>query len=332
MPRTLLLVAPSLLASLAFASSLLGQEPLGRVQGVVADTAGSPLEGADIAIGSRSTRTSARGTFLLDSVPLGKHVLVARFLGHTPARVPITVVAGKPVELFIRLLPAAYALPEVTVEATRTGIFGLVVDPALNPVAGARVQILGTGGKDFLTDSTGTFSFPTTRTEPYLVRVTASGYGEQHTLVEVKRGQGRQVHFRLTYSRQIPSRIDEVALADLGRRLATGFRAERLTSAQLERYETLGLCDLPYIREKLRESGGKSTNLILNGTTLIKDFPIVSLCTWRANEVDLVELGPEYCWEVTMTIAYLVQPGVVRCPNIRRPMPGHSYVLLWDQR
>jgi hypothetical protein len=304
---------------------------VGRVQGVVADSAGAGLEGADIVVGSRTTRTTARGTFLLDSVPLGKQVLVARFLGRAPARIAITVVAGTPVELFIRLFPAAYTLPEVTVEASRTGIFGVVVDPAMTPVSGARVQILGTGGKDLQTDGAGSFSFPAAQPGPYLVRVTASGYGEQHTLVEVQRGQGRQVRFRLAISSRAPSRIEEVALADLGKRLATGFRAERLTSAQLERYETLGLCDLPYIREKLREGGDKFTNLILNGTTLIKEFPIVSLCTWSANEVDLVELGPEYCWEVTMSIALLIQPGVVRCPTLRRPMPGHSYVMLWEK-
>ncbi len=325
-------IAGTLLVGSGFGAPLAGQAAPGTVRGVVADTAGGPLEGVDVVVGGRTTRTNARGVFQLDSVPSGGQVLVARFPGHTPARIPITVSSGNPVELFVRLFPSAYFLPEIVVQAGRTGIYGEVVDAGLTPVSGAKVQILGAGGKEFLTDSTGTFSLPTIRSGVYLVRATARGFGEQRSLVEVRRGEGRRVRFRLLLSRSSPTRADDAALEDLGQRLATGIGSERLTSQQLERYESLGLCDLPSIRERLRRNPSKTTNLILNGTWVIREFDVTSLCAWRANEVDLVEFGPEYCWEVSMTIAYLISQLAPRCPFGRRPVPGHSYVILWEKR
>ena len=319
-----------LLSSFALGSTLVGQDRVGTVRGTVVDTAGSPLEGVDISVGSRTTRTNARGFFLLDSLSLGRYTLVARFPGHTPVRAPINVVTGRPVELFVRLFPAAYFLPEVLVESRRTGIFGAVLGPSLVPVPGARVQIIGAGSKDTRTDSTGTFAFPGVRSGQYLVRVTAMGYGEQRSLVELHGDEGRQVRFRLMSSRSSPHRADDAALADLGLRLTAGSKSDRLTSAQLERYETLGLCELAQIRERVGQSR-MPTTLILNGTTVMKEFTVASLCSWQANEVDLVEFGGDYCRDLTGTIAPLIDPRV-RCLRTGRYVPGRSYVILWEKR
>lgn len=332
MRRTrLLIVAAILLSSFGLGRTLVGQERVGTVQGTVVDTAGSPLEGVDIVVGSRTTRTNSRGFFLLDSLSLGRQTLVARFPGHTPARVPLNVSTVRPVELFVRLFPAAYFLPEVLVESRRTGIFGVVIGPSLAPLPGARVQIFGAGGKDTHTDSTGAFAFPSVRSGQYLIRVTATGYGEQRSLVEVQQGQGRQVRFRLASSRSSPGRAEDAALADLGLRLITGTKSDRLTSTQLERYETLGLCDLGQIREKVGRSS-MLTTLILNGTTVIKEFTVASLCSWQANEVDLVEFGGDYCRDDTQTIAPLIDPRFRCLHRSSRYVAGHSYVILWEKR
>ena len=310
---------------------LFSQARVGAVQGTVVDSAGGPLEGVDIVVGVRTTRSNARGAFLVDSLATGGHTLVARFPGHTAARVPVTVSAGRPVELLVRLLPSAYYLPEVIVESRRTGIFGVVTGPALAPLPGARVQISGAGGKDTRTDSAGAYAFPEIRPGEYLVRVTAPGYGEQRSMVEVKRGEGRQVRFRLVSARSSPSRADDVAVADLGLRLVAGRRSDRLTSTQLERYATLGLCDLGQIREQLGPSNGFTT-LILNGTTVIQGFLVASVCAWQANEVDLVEFGNDYCEDRTQTIPALVSTGARCMPGRSSRSRTRSYIVLWEKR
>lgn len=332
MRRTgLLFLAATIATSFGLGRTLPGQERVGTVQGTVVDSAGGPLEGVDVAVGLRTTRTNSRGFFLLDSLSLGGQTLVARFPGHTPARVPVTVSAAKPVELLIRLLPSAYYLPEIIVESRRTGIFGVVTGPALTPLPGARVQIIGAGVKDTRTDSAGGYAFPEIRTGEYLVRVTAPGHGEQRSLVEVKRNEGRQVRFRLVSARSSPSRADDVALADLGLRLITGTKSDRLTSTQLERYGALGLCDLGRIREELGRSN-TFTTLILNGTTVIKEVLVGSICAWQANEVDLVEFGRNICRDYSQTIAPLVDSRVRCMPGGSRRATGRSYIILWEKR
>jgi len=325
-------MAGVLVALAGRAAPLLAQSAPGTVLGVVADSAGGPLEGVEVQAGGRLARTNARGTFRLDSVPAGRQVLLARYPGYAPTRIPVAVSSGRSVEVAVRLLPAAYALPEVTVEGTRTGIFGAVVGPAFTPLAGARVQALGSGGREVVTDSSGSFAFPTIRSGVFLVRVTAPGFGEQRSLVDVQRGEGHQVRFRLLPSRTVATRGDEVAIEELGKRLAFGIDAERLTAADLGRYESLGLCALPVIRDRLRRSPTRTVNLVLNGTTVYREVNLAALCLWRADEVDLVEYGPEYCWEVTKTLAALISSGPVRCPMGRQPLPDHAYVSVWEKR
>ena len=91
-------VAPSSVAMrcvialmLAFPEALLSQE--GALRGIVADSAGAPIAGADVGIASlhKLTRTDDRGRFSFEKIPLGAVEVSVRRLGYEPQKVQATV-------------------------------------------------------------------------------------------------------------------------------------------------------------------------------------------------------------------------------------------------
>ena len=75
----------------AFPEALLAQE--GALRGIVADSAGAPIAGADVGIASlhKLTRTDGRGRFSFEKIPLGAVEVSVRRLGYEPQRVQATV-------------------------------------------------------------------------------------------------------------------------------------------------------------------------------------------------------------------------------------------------
>jgi hypothetical protein len=67
-----------------------------------------------------------------------------------------------------------------------------------------------------------------------------------------------------------------------------------------------GLCDIPQIRAEAGRGSGATTTLILNGTTVYWEFDVGSLCSWRADEVELIEFGTDPCRDVTQTIVEIL--------------------------
>jgi hypothetical protein len=91
-----------------------------------------------------------------------------------------------------------------------------------------------------------------------MVRVTYPGYSERRFSVDVSRGEGRELGVLLSRSTRAPSRIEDVAVEELGHRLATGLPRERMSAKDLERSGSLGLCDVPQVKSGLRQmTGGK---------------------------------------------------------------------------
>jgi len=91
-------VAPSSIAIrgvialvLAFPEAIFAQE--GALRGVVADSAGAPIVGADVGIVSlhKLTRTDDRGRFSFEKIPLGAVEMSVRRLGYEPQTVQATV-------------------------------------------------------------------------------------------------------------------------------------------------------------------------------------------------------------------------------------------------
>jgi hypothetical protein len=274
------------------AGPLSAQRPLQVVRGVVRDTAGAPLAGAEVLLGTRKTATNEQGVFRIDSMPMGRHALTIRMVGFEPVRSLVAVVAAGPTELEYLMTPAPFLLNPVIVEGRRTGIFGVVGDTSYRAAHGATVQLLGTQGGTVQTDSMGRFGFPGADRGPYIVRITMPGYAERQFLVELKRGEGRELAVMLTPGRPAGNRA-EWAVAALDEMLVWGEPRLRLTRSDLVRYGTLSLCDLPRIAQI---DGRRDLTVILNGTTIVRTF---SLCSWRLDEIDLIQFqeartrGPE---------------------------------------
>jgi hypothetical protein len=324
---------------------LLSAQELQVVRGTVRNPGGTPLEGADVLLDARLTRTNAQGAFRIDSVAPGSHYLTVRLAGYVPIRAQIEVDPKRPADLAYTLTPAPFLLPPVVTTLSRSGIYGAVGDTTRHPLAGVRVEAAGVNGGVVRTDSLGGFAFPAADRGVYLLRITHPGYAERRFSLELSPGEGRQVVAVLTPSRRPASRADDLAFESLHKRLAFGRRRERMAPSELERYGAQGLCDIPRVAAELGRSEA-STTVILNGVTALLAFPVNSLCAWRADEVSLVEFGKDICADVTQTAGQAL-PVPSWCAGRTRNVPrsmggstgrirgqpgGSSYIIIWERR
>ncbi len=336
-----------LLALLVLFPTFLSAQQLQVVRGTVREAAGgAPLAGADITLDSRRTSTNRDGAFRIDSVAPGSHLLTVRLPGYVPIRTQVDVDEKRPSNVALTMSPAPFQLPPVVTTLNRSGIYGAVGDTAQHPMRGVRVEVAGVNGGVSYTDSLGGFAFPAADRGPYLIRITHAGYGERRLSVELKPGEGRQVIVVLAPSRQVASRADDQAFEALHSRLAFGLHRDRMPESELERYGTQGLCDVPRVAAEVGRSGS-TTTVILNGVTAFLEFPVASLCAWRADDVSLIEFGKDICADVTQTVGQSL-PVPVWCSGrtrsvtrtARRDPPDESgpsrqagsYVIIWEKR
>src|SRR5262249_25991263 len=216
-------------------AEFLAAQGFGSISGTVRDTAGSPLAGAEVTLERRRVVTTPQGSFRLDSVQVGTHLITIRLVGYAPYRSPIAVHSVTSSYDFV-LHRATRVLPTLIAEAQRTGIYGTVGDTSLVPLAGVHVQLGGRGGGDTFTDSSGRFAFPEAVEGQYVLRAVHPGYGGERRFVTLKKGTGMELAIRLSPSKEPLYRADEVAVQELGLRLAANLSWDRLNSAQLDRY------------------------------------------------------------------------------------------------
>jgi hypothetical protein len=185
-------------------AALPAQQPIQSVTGIVRDTAGAPLAGADVLLGTHKATTSPSGAFRIDSLRPGQYAITIRMVGYNPVHSRVLVVASEPTEMEYFLLPSPQLLAPIVVESRRTGIYGAVGDTSYKAAVGARVVVSGAKGGEALTDSMGRFAFPDADNGVYMVRVTFPGYSERRFSVELKRGEGRELGVLLTARRSNP--------------------------------------------------------------------------------------------------------------------------------
>lgn len=346
MTRTLSALAAALLE---VAPSLAAQGP-GSISGTVRDTAGVALPGAEVILNNKRLLTTPQGGFRFDSLPPGTFLITIRLVGYAAMRSPVTVRTGSQHHDYV-LRPATQVLPTVYVEARRAGIYGSVGDSSLKPLAAVRVQLAGRGGGEAITDSTGRFAFPSASGGEYVIRTDHPGYAEERLFLELKKQEGVELAIRLSHSLQGTSRADLVAVQDLGRRLSANLPGDRLNARELERYGSLGLCDVMDLSARIRAPMGGLT-IILNGTHVLENMSVGDLCSWRATEVRLVEFGDTVCRDVTRTLSDMLnvwctrftrqREGVPVDPRRALPVPpggrirtqraGGPFVVIWERQ
>lgn len=85
--------------------------------GVVRDTTGRPLSGAEVRAGAQAfTLTDGEGRFEIGGVPPDTVQLLVRRIGYLPADVILEASAGLRVELAVSMVPAAVQLGTVVIE------------------------------------------------------------------------------------------------------------------------------------------------------------------------------------------------------------------------
>lgn len=314
------------------------------------DTSGAALPGAEVVLGNRQQSTTPLGTFRFDTLPSGTYLVTIRLVGYVAVRSLVTVRAG--IQHFDYILRStAQVLPTVYVEARRAGIYGTVGDSSLKPLAGVRVQLAGRGGGEALTDTSGRFAFPSASGGEYVLRTAHPGYAEERLFFELKNREGMELAIRLGRSSEGASRSDQAALQDLGRRLSANLPGDRLNARQLERYGSLGLCDVMELSARIRAPMGGLT-IILNGTHVLENMSVGDLCSWRATEVRLVEFGDTVCRDVTRTLSDMLKVWCTRFTRQREAVPvdprralpvppggrirtqraGGPFVVIWERQ
>ena len=120
------------------------------------------------------------------------------------------------------------------------------------------------------------------------------------------------------------SHAEAQAFQDLRLRLAMTLRRERFTANNLEVFGTAQLCDLTILRQ-----AGNNPDIVINGTDIYRDKPRTFLCLWRADEIELLEMGANSCKEASGTVKLLISP---RCFGMGSRVTGKGYILIWEKK
>lgn len=320
-----------LILILGIAPRLQAQRQLHTVRGVVKDTEGAAVPDVEILLESprRGARSDAAGRFVLDSVPQGERRLLVRRIGYLALNYTVTVPQAPADTLRFIMLRLPQQLAPVDVVVERKGIYGVVGDTGYHALPGTLVEILGARIAD-TTDERGRFAFEKLKEQHYVLRVSRVGYFGRLISVDYT-GRGRDFSVFLTeYSKGTfdwaNSREAAIALPDLSIRLAMEPKRTRMTREELQRFGTMALCDIP----RIRAQAGADPDIILRGSTWFRN---ADLCAWSADQLDLVEWGPDPCKEAWKSIADVLGAycGPQRMTSLyaRTPPKRKGYVVLW---
>ena len=164
-----------------------------RVLGLVVDTAGRPIAGAEVIVPSlvRRMLTATDGTFRVDSLAVGRHWLRVRKIGYAQ-QMREAIVDSTGGVIYFALTPVVPTLPAIVSSANRRGLSGHVADFALHAVEGATVQVLG-AGLSTTTDADGSFFLPAPAGS-YMVSIKKDSFATKLVSVTIPKDSGRQMN------------------------------------------------------------------------------------------------------------------------------------------
>ena len=196
------------------------QTKLTAVVGAVSDSAGNPLENAEILIGSlrRLVRSQTDGSFRFENVKPGTYEVVARRLGYFP-QVRAVTVTDSGGRLSFSLVPSTPALPPVVTAIARGGLSGIVGDTAYRSITGAEVTVIS-GGHRTATDSAGQF-FLDLKPGRFMLQVSRPGFASRIVSVTIPSDSGRRIVVWLTPASRGATARQSAAVDGLKLRLDT---------------------------------------------------------------------------------------------------------------
>jgi len=214
-PVVLLTVA--LTTTIAFSAAA---QTAGTLSGTVRDSAGMPIAHADIRALTQNvaTSTDADGRFVLEGLEPAWHRVLFRRLGYNRVEAEYEIKRAGVKHVDVVLAALTDTLAPVVVAARRwTGVFGTVGNVALQPLAGARVEVMGSTRHLSITDSAGRFSLPELRPGNHILLIRSQGFYPVQRSIVLPAGESRELSLFLG---PLPAKW-----ADNQRRSALGSRA-----------------------------------------------------------------------------------------------------------
>jgi DNA-binding transcriptional MerR regulator len=234
------------LALMLFAAPLLAQGS--GLNGRVTDTQSRPIGGAIVLAqldgATQQTRTESTGEFSLPGLRPGRWQVVIRSLGFAPDSAQVIVSAGG-TRHDVRL-ERVTALDRRVIEATWTGVIGVVGTSDYRPLPDATVRVVGQRVFEKVNGSGG-FAIPWPGEQSILLRVSAPGYSDR------------------LVSARIPARgsLEISVLLDTTRAVgATALMADELE----RRMNWAGTSTAFVTREEMLQSGTRDALRALEGT------------------------------------------------------------------
>jgi hypothetical protein len=223
----------AVLAAGAFAQA--APIPLALLGGVVRDSAGQPIAGAQISLraGTASTRTDSAGAFTLSDIEPGARRVLFRRLGYASVEYNWAARSGERTEVTVSLRAIPKTLDPVVVQAqedarfrTASSMLGLVVDTAGAVIPEAEVQLVGAnmGG---VTRANGGFLFKPLASGSYVVRVRKLGYAPATLTLQLVQNDDREVVIRM---RPLATDLEPVVVTE-----KSGYGRDQLAWDELER-------------------------------------------------------------------------------------------------
>jgi uncharacterized protein (DUF2141 family) len=288
--------------------------------GVVTDTAGTPIDSADVSIASlkRRATTAADGSFRFDDVKPGRYAVSARRIGFAPQVRTVVVGANGGTSRF-SLVPMAHVLAPVISSAMLGGLSGVVGDTAYNIVAGAQVTVLG-ADRHAVSDSLGRF-FIDLHPGRFVVRVTRDGYDSRLMSVTIPEDSGRRVTVWLQPGENAGRNREAAALEALNFRLI-----RRTVSSKIYTREDLSKTSMTELSQLV--TSGAGTPVDDNCPAIIDGGP-VKLPIWdiSASDIELLEVYPPKSIITSDETSLRVPPPTGRDMNGQRlpSQPTHGY-------
>jgi hypothetical protein len=287
--------------------------------GSVIDSAGRPIEGAEVALTDlrRTALSSSTGSFRFDSVPVGQWIVRVRRIGFAAETRSVDVeTGGAPVEF--RLRASVRTLVPIVTSASRLGLGGTVNDAGGKPVPKARVRVLGSG-LETTTDSAGQF-WIAAPSGSYMVAVAKPSFAERVAGVTVPPDSGRQVTLWLKPAVRIPVR-EVWNIEDFRERLAWSQRPSQKMNQSFFTRETLEKEGYEWIYDVVQDAWarmgkqgfvGKECALVVNGGPAI-----VSLASLLVDDIESIEIYSQ--WPKAMATVAAAAPR-------RGTVPGGQFV------
>jgi hypothetical protein len=281
--------------------------------GIVRDTAGIPIPGAEVIIPGLQKRlvTNAEGVVRFESIRKGKHTMRARKVGFAPQIREFQLDSAGGVAEFV-LAPMIAVLQPMVVASERPGISGVVGDTAFEPIAGAFVRLMGEGDH-VETDSAGRFYFPA-KGGTHTLAISKVGYDPKLVSVNYPADSGRKVTVWLNDVTHLQTVLERQALDSLRMRLAWATPQKRMlwTHAQLEEFGSDFVFDAV--------NAASARNNVLGGydrdcMVIVNGGPgIVNLSHLTVDEIETVEV-----YSTPSTPAYPVGRGRKLPLSIQNP-------------